>query len=307
MTGADSYVLRAAGRACKACPTLTFVVAALALLSSIMWGTSDFLGGTLARKRPPLAIVGVGQVAGLVVMVMVVLATQAWDAPIGYAAWAVLAAACGMLGLWAFYSALAMGTMGIVSPIAATGIVVPLLGGLLTGDVPSLLQAVGIVVAIAGMVSVMLPRKRDLASREPDRSAHTKSVALAGFAALMFGTSLAAIAQGSLVSAVMTMTTMRVFSVIVLGIVALAMRSFGGMTWQDMPMAVTVGVLDVGANLMYGLSAASGQLVIAAVLGSLYPVVTVLLAWQIQHERLSRLQYAGIALAMLGVVLMSAS
>lgn len=301
------------------------MAALLALLSSVLWGTSDFLGGTMSRRRPPLAVVGFSQAAGLLVMVVVVLATGAWGAPLGYLPWAILAASSGLIGLWTFYSALATGTMGVVSPIAATGIVVPLGAGLLVGDLPSMVQAAGVVVAIVGLGFVVAPESDPDVLADSDRAlfgdpeahgadssgsaesqrARWRPIILAGISALMFGTSLAAIAQGSLTSPTMTMAAMRVWSVTIMVLIALFARSVGGMTRSDLPAVFAIGAFDVGANMAYGFSAAGGELVIAAVLGSLYPVVTVILAWRIHGERLRAVQYAGVGLALVGVVLMS--
>lgn len=279
--------------------------ALLALASSVLWGTSDFLGGMLARRRPPLAIIGVGMTFGFVAMVAVATVTGSWDAPLGYLPWAIAASISGLVGLWAFYSALAIGEMGIVSPIAAAGIVVPLLGGLLVGDIPSMLQGVGVVLAMAGLAFVVAPERGVMDAATDAAATHKRSVLLAIVAAVMFGISLASIAQGSLISTVMTMTSMRACSVLIMVIVALSLRSVGGMTRRDLGPAGLIGLLDVSANLTYGYSASGGALVIAAVLGSLYPVVTVLLAWRVLQERLRKIQYAGISLALLGVVLTS--
>ena len=290
----------------------------LALLSSVLWGTSDYMGGTLSRRLPPLAVVAVSQAFGLLLMVVVVLATGSWGSPGGYVGWAILASASGLTGLWAFYTALAMGTMAIVSPIAATGIVVPIIGGMLVGDTPGAIAWAGVATAIIGLSLVLIPQKEELDTDGPAAELadsrpvphprdHRRSIALAFVAALMFGTSLAAIAQGSLISPVMTMFSMRVFACIVLFTGALMVRSLGGFGRRDLPAAALIGFFDVGANLAYGLSAQGGSLVIAAVLGSLYPVVTVLLAWRLQHERLRLAQYVGVVVALVGVVLMSAS
>ena len=277
----------------------------LALLSSVLWGTSDFMGGVLARRRPALAIVGFGMAFGLIAMLVVALLTRSWSAPLGYLPWSVIASVSGVVGLWAFYTALSIGTMGIVSPIAATGIMVPLLGGLLAGDIPTPVQAAGAVLAILGLGFVVAPERRLVDAPGDAQSVHTRSVVLAGVSALCFGTSLAAIAQGSLVSAVMTMTVMRACSVVIMIVVALCARSLGGINRPDLPVVALIGLFDVAANLTYGLSASGGALVIAAVLGSLYPVVTVLLAWRFVHERMRKIQYLGIACALLGMMFMS--
>ncbi|MEI8081758.1 MAG: DMT family transporter [Actinomycetes bacterium] len=291
------------------------MVAVLALLSSFMWGTSDFLGGRLARRRPPLAIIGFGMAFGLGAMLIVMVLTRAWQAPLGYLPWAILASVTGLVGLAMFYRALAIGTMGVVSPIAAVGIVVPLVGGLLAGDIPSAVQAAGVVFAIVGLGFVVAPEREVMDSTDAEkaetvmdsdaRSVHRQSILLAALSAVCFGLALTAIARGSLISPVMTMTTMRLCSVAMIIVVAVSLRSVGGVTRHDLPQTAIIGIFDVAANLTYGLAASGGALVVAAVLGSLYPVFTVLLAWRLLGERLRKIQYVGITLALLGVVLMS--
>ncbi len=270
------------------------MVALLALMSSLLWGTSDFLGGTIARRLPVLAVVGASQVFGLIVMLAVATATGSWASPLGYVPWAVLGAVCGVLGLLAFYEALARGTMGIVAPIAATGVVLPLIVGLVGGDVLTGVEAIGIVVAVVGLICATGPELRLGGDR--------RSLLLAMFAGVMFGITITAIAKGSLTSAVMTVTGIRIVSVSVVALLALAVRSVGGVKRHDLPALIVIGGFDTSANLCLGLAAASGQLTIAAILGSLYPVVTVLLAWRFHHERLRPVQYVGVVLAILGVI-----
>ena len=98
------------------------MAALLALLSSLLWGGADFLGGTVSRRLPALLVVGASQFAGLLAITLVAVASGELDAPTGYLPWAVAAGIAGLIGLVAFYSALAMGTMGVVSPIAALGV-----------------------------------------------------------------------------------------------------------------------------------------------------------------------------------------
>ena len=107
----------------------------LALTSSLLWGAGDFLGGTVSRRLPALAVVGVSQALALVVFLAVALATgeAAQGMPATGWAWAAAAGVSGLIGLVAFYSALAAGTMGVVAPIAALGVVVPVLAGLIGG------------------------------------------------------------------------------------------------------------------------------------------------------------------------------
>lgn len=269
----------------------------LALMSSLMWGTSDFLGGTMSRRLPVAAVVLGSQCCAFVVMVVVATATGSWGAPTGYLVWGAAAGLTGLTALTLFYAALASGTMGIVSPIAALGVLIPLGLGLLMGQLPTGGQYLGIALALIGIVLASGPELSGAASPRP--------VLLALGSAVGFGLALAFIARGSETSVIMTMTTMRTVS-LVIAVGALAVtRSLGGLRPRDVPMLTVVGGFDVLANVSYGLATQSALLPVVAVLGSLYPVATVLLARYVHHERLAPVQYAGIGVALTGVALIS--
>ena len=279
----------------------------LALLSSVLWGASDFLGGLLSRRRAAGLVVGASQAVGLVAITLVALPAGAFDDPTGYLPWAVGAGLAGLVGLVCFYAALASGTMGVVSPIAALGVVVPVLVGLARGERPETVQLVGIAVAIVGVVLASGP---ELAGR-----AGVRPVLLAAVAALGFGLALLFIAEGSRSSTLMTLVTMRATSVSVaaLALVLAVRRVSGGrlerhrlrLDRPDLLLVAVIGIGDVGANLAFGLASTRDDVSIVAVLGSLYPVVTVLLARVVLRERLGSAQSAGVALALGGVALIA--
>lgn len=275
------------------------MVAALALLSSLLWGAVDFLGGTVSRRLPAVAVVGSSQAVGLVTAVAVALAAGALSAPAGYLPWAVLAGLAGVSGLVAFYAALAVGTMGVVSPIAALGVVVPVAVALLRGESPSLPQLLGAAVAIGGVVLASGP---ELSGR-----AGVRPLLLAAGSAVGFGVALLAIAEGSRTSTLMTLVGMRATSVTVLALAAVLARTLGGLRASNLPVVAVVGVGDLTANLAFGLAATSGLVSVVAVLGSLYPVVTVLLARLVHGERLEVVQRVGVSVALGGVVLIAAA
>lgn len=280
------------------------MAALLALLSSLWWGAADFLGGTLSRRRPAAVVVGVSQAAGLLTALVVAAAAGAFGDDRGYLPWAVLSGVAGVVGLVCFYAALASGTMGVVSPIAALGVVVPVVVGLAQGDRPAVGQLVGIVVAIVGVVLASGPELSGRAGARP--------VLLAGVAAVGFGLALLAIAKGSESSTLMTLVTMRATSVSLLTValvVALARgmsRSAVVIPPRELGLIALVGIGDLAANLAFGLASRRDDISVVAVLGSLYPVVTVLLARVFHHERLGRMQTVGVALALAGVVLIAA-
>lgn len=279
------------------------VAVLLALLSSLLWGSADFLGGTLSRRRRAAVVVGVSQTAGLLLAVLVAASAGSFGDPRGYLGWAVLASVSGVIGLMSFYAALAAGTMGVVSPIAALGVVVPVVVGLALGDRPASLQLAGIAVAVLGVVLASGPELSGAAGARP--------VLLAGVAAVGFGVALLAIAKGSASSTLMTLVTMRATSVTLLAL-ALAVALTRGMARsevrfgrRELLLVALVGAGDLSANLTFGLASRRDAIAVVAVLGSLYPLVTVLLARVLHHERLGRLQAVGVALALAGVVLIA--
>lgn len=275
----------------------------LALLSSLLWGSADFLGGTISRRRMAVLVVVTSQAAGLVGIALVALLAGAVDDPTDYLWWAVGAGLAGMLGLVCFYAALAMGTMGVVSPIAALGVVVPVLVGLARGERPAAIQLAGITIAVLGVVLASGPELSGRAGARP--------LLLAALSALGFGLALLFIAEGARTSTLMTLVTMRVTSVTVLAVAlaAAARRLARGrlsLDRRDVALVTVTGMADVAANLAFGLASTRGLVSIVAVLGSLYPVVTVLLARVIHAERLGAAQTVGVAGALGGVALIAA-
>jgi drug/metabolite transporter (DMT)-like permease len=291
------------------------VAAVLALLSSLLWGTADFLGGSATRRLPVTVVVLVSQAAALVCLVPLVVLAGA--PPTGDVLGpGVAAGLVGPLALLAFYRALAIGTMGVVAPVAALGVAVPVVAGLVRGEAPSPLQLAGIAGASVGVVMACGPELRG-AGR-----GGAASLVLALAAAVGFGTVFVLLADGAsgpeagFGTVVVVLVVMRGTSVLVLsavlGLRAVAARRRGaepalplGLA-PALPVLVVIGLFDVGANGTYAVATQSGLVSVTAVLASLYPVVTALLAWRLHDERLARVQWGGVALAMAGVVLLGA-
>lgn len=274
------------------------MAALLALCSSLLWGAADFLGGTASRRRAALAVVAGSQAFGLLAAAALVLVTTAWHDPGGYAVPGLAAGLVGLVGLTAFYAGLATGRMGVVAAISALGLVVPVLVGLIRGDRPSLLAALGMVVAAAGAVAASGPELRAGVGRRP--------LGFALLAALCFGLVQVALAEGSRHSVPMTLLVMRATTVTLLLVGAALLRTRGGLERSDLAGLAAIGLCDVLANGLYAAATVRGLLSVVAVLGSLYPAVTVVLARVIHHERLSRVQDLGVAAALVGVVLIAA-
>jgi drug/metabolite transporter (DMT)-like permease len=276
-----------------------------ALLSSVLWGTSDFLGGTASRRLPPIAVVVTSEAIGLLGPLVVALATGDVTAPAHYVGWALLAAAAGSAGILAFYRALATGTMGVVAPIAALGVAVPVVVGVAQGDRPGVLSAAGIVVAIAGVVLAGGP---ELSAPDRSRAAAARPLLLAAVAAAGFGVVFVAIDRGARTSTVMTLVVMRAASVLLLLVTG---ALIGGLrrlrvSRSDLPVLAVIGGFDVGANASFAYATHQGLLSLVAVLSSLYPAITAVLARLVHSEELGRLQLVGVFGALAGVVLIAA-
>ncbi len=269
----------------------------LALLSSLVWGLSDFLGGTLSKKRKAVAVIGGSQSFGLLFVSLLAIAFQTWTW--NQSVWinGAIAGAMGLFGLVCFYTALATGQMGIVAPISSLSAVVPVTIGLVQGEQPSTMQLAGIVVALIGVILASGPELNGKVDPRP--------VLLALFAAVTFGFCVYFMAQGARINPTMTVTAMRAVQVLLVIVLFLAIRNLGGLVKRDIPMLATIGASDAGANVLYTFAASLGLLSVVSVLGSLYPIVTVLLAWWIHKERLMRVQYIGIAITFSGVALLA--
>ena len=212
-----------------------------------------------------------------------------------------------------FYQALAIGTMGVVAPLAALGVIVPVVIGIFSGALPSILCIAGIVIAIVGVVATAGPGGGDTHT-----SGHTRSILLAIGAAVGFGLLQYAISGGSKYSTVMTMVAMRSTSVPVLALISLfTLRSTlrtplqrreaaASFTPRALAVLLMIGVFDVSANLLFAIATVSGSLAVVAVLGSLYPAATVLLARIVDHEKLTGLQDIGVLAAVTGVAMIAA-
>ena len=276
---------------------------ALALLSSLLWGTADFFGGLFTKRMAAVVVVLVSQAIALAMILPTVWLLGGFDDPSGYFWWGVGAGIVGPVGLVSFYWALSIGTMGVVSPIAATGIVVPVAWGLFQGEQPSTWQYLGIVI---GFVGVILASGPDAPRDGAEREAHTRSIVLALIAALGFGGSFVCLDGGGEFSIGMTLVVQRSTSVLLMVVPVVAFTRLAGLRWRDLPGLAGVGAGDAAANGAFAWSSTLGLLSVTSVLGSLYPVATLLLARIVLKERLTRLQLFGVGGALCGIVLLAA-
>jgi drug/metabolite transporter (DMT)-like permease len=273
----------------------------LALAASLSWGLGDFLAGLRTRRLPVVTVLVVSQAAGLTSIALVVALRGAGPPEARHLGYAALAGAAGAVGLAALYRGLAVGPMSIVAPISATAAVVPVVFGVLSGERPTAAQGAGIALAVAGvLLAARAPRAEGL------RRTVAAGVGLALVAALAFGLLLVALGEASEGDALWGTLIMRATSFGLLCLAALALRPSFALAQRDLPALLLIGVLDTLGNALFALATTKSLLSLAAVLGQLYPVVTVLLARIVLGERLSGGQAAGVAGAFAGVALITA-
>jgi drug/metabolite transporter (DMT)-like permease len=268
---------------------------ALGLGSSIAWGVSDFLGGLQSRRISALTVLLVTQPVGLVLALLLAVTVGGDPLSARDAAIAVGAGVAAVLALGAFYRAMALGSVSVVSTIGALGVLVPVAAGLARGEQPAAVQAVGACAAIAGVV---------LVAREPDpewRAAGRASVGLAALAALGFGTFFLGLDVSSGPNPAWTIVAARAGGVVALLAAGLAVRPSMQIEQGMVPALVAIGVLDITANSLFAVATSHGLLSLVAVAGSMYSAVTVLLARFVLGERLARSQQAGVVVALAGV------
>lgn len=286
------------------------MTALFALATSLLWGLADFGGGVLTRRAPALTVVVVSQVIAAVVLGVIVVATDGWSEGGPQLWFAVAAGAVGPVAMLSFYKALALGPMGVVSPLGSLGVAVPVSIGLVVGERPGLLQCAGVAVAVAGIVMAGGPQLRGAPVQR-------QAVLLTLVAAFGFGAVMALIAEASttVTGLFLALFVQRITNVTVGGAAlyasvrrgarALPEEGGGAVVLAALPALTFVGLADVAANGTYSIAAQHGPVTVAAVLASLYPVVTALAARGLLGERLRGVQAAGAGLALLGTVLLA--
>lgn len=280
------------------------MAAVLALVSSVMWGVADFVGGTASRRATSLQVVVLSTPLGVIPLAVVVLLVPGTISP---GVWwvALIAGTAGAVGILLLYQVLAIGPMGVMSPVTAVvGGLVPVVVGLVLGERPGLLAYAGMVLAFLAVVLVSIEPKQAHAHTPPVR---LPVLGLALVCGVLLGVYLAAIGVAPDDSGLWTVLLSRIVSSVVLAVVALASLGRGAVNRAVLGAALVIGCLDAGANALYRLAAGQGMLSVVAVLGALYPAATVVLAAVFHRERLRGVQQLGLAAALAGVALLALS
>ena len=272
---------------------------ALSLTASCAWGVADFSAGLMSRRLSVLTVMVCVQLVGLVVSALLVLVSGDRFPHGDAVAGAVLAGCSGLTGLTIFYRALSIGTMSIVAPIAATGVALPLLVGLVGGDHPASTQAVGLGAAVVGvLLAAREPSSERLAGRM--RGAGLALLAALGFGGYFIGAHVGARGGVPWLLLLSHSVTLPFALAIVLS------RRFAIPAPRDLLALIGIGGFDLAATALYGIANRHGSLSIVSVVGSLYPLTTLLLARRFLHERIARSQAVGVSLALGGVALIAA-
>lgn len=270
----------------------------LATVCAVVYGTADFFGGLASKRSQVLSVVVLSQLAGLALILgMLPLLPGTFSDRALF--WGLLAGLSGAAGLALFYRALATGVMSVVAPTtAATSAALPVLYGLATGERPQFWALVGVVLALGSIVLISQGRSAGTSTSLP-------SVLVALAAGAGFGGFFILLAMAPSEAGLWPLVGARLSSVTAVAVTALLARRTLRPGPGSLHIIVAAGVLDMAANVLYLLAQRQGLLSLVAVLVSLYPASTLLLARQVLGERLRAVQVAGVACALGAVALIA--
>jgi drug/metabolite transporter (DMT)-like permease len=267
-------------------------------VAALTWGSGDFGGGLLTKRTPVLGVVLVSQLVGIVIaLALAFVRGETMPAP-SDVPWSIVGGVGGGIGIVALYHGLATGRMGVVAPV--TGVLaaaIPVTLGVLTEGPPPVLVVVGIGLAIVAVIFV---------SRVDDGRSGPSGIGVALIAGVAIGSFGIAINQISAGHTFGPLTIIRATeAVLIVGVIVIGRQAWR-MDRRWLPAMAGVGVLDMAGNAAFILAVQAGSLAIAAILSSLYPVTTVILATVFLHERVTRAHAVGIALAVGAIVCIAA-
>lgn len=273
---------------------------ALALAAAASWGLADFLAGLASRRVSVPIVLFLVEGGGLVVILAIALLSGASFFEDSRDAWSALAGGLsGVLGLGCFYAALSIGTMSVVAPISSAGVALPVLVGVISGDRPSAISALGLVAIVAGVVLASREEHDDAAQAAASR----RAIVLALISAVGFGGFFALTDAPADASVPWTLVLARGAAMPFVAAVILArMPEPARRPGRRLALGLAaVGTIDLMATSLIALANTKGDLSVVSVLGGMYPVMTVVLAAVVLKERVAAPQLLGIALALGGV------
>lgn len=267
------------------------------LAASLCWGSGDFSGGLATRRANSSSVVVAAYATGFVLLIALALIVRERLPSAIDMFWGGLAGIVGALGLIAFYSALSRGRMGIVAPVAAMfTAALPVVFIAFTAGLPTLFQLLGFALALIAIFLISRPE------RAKGRPVGIELALLAGCA---FGCFFILISRVNHASTYWPLAVARLTSVLFLFIILRLRRQPLLPSLKVAPLILLAGILDALGNAFFVLASHSGRLDVAAVLSSLYPAATVLLAALLLRERVTRIQFLGILFALIAIPLIS--
>jgi drug/metabolite transporter (DMT)-like permease len=285
------------------------MIVVLSLAAALFYGAADFCGGLASRRTSSLAVVVWSQLAGLLVLGLALPLVPGIPRPVDLA----IGAFCGISGAVAvalLYRALAIGVMGVVSPVTAVlAAAIPVIWAFLHGERPTPLALAGICCALVAVVLISASAAPAAVeaplARKPPRALLPPGIASALASGTAFGIFFIILAKTHADAGLFPLLGTRLASLGILALGALVLRRSLRIWRPGLRTIVIAGVLDMLANVLYVVAAHRGELSIVAVLTSLYPAGTVALAALILRERLMRVQWIGVAAAFAGVICIS--
>jgi drug/metabolite transporter (DMT)-like permease len=269
----------------------------LGLASAASWGAGDFSGGLASRRAPLLGVLALGQAAGATLIVATALLLAEPLPPPGALTFGVAAGACGMVGLAALYRGLAVGRMSVVAPVSAVlAAALPVVWGALSEGLPPASKLAGFALGLAGIW---------LVARAGTPGGGRGGLRLALVAGCGFGAFLVLMDRGAEGGTFWPLAAARGTSLTLALLWAVARGRPAAPPRSAVPLVLLSGTLDAGGNAFFVLASQAGRLDVAAVLSSMYPASTVLLAAVLLRERLTRAQGAGIAAVLAAIVLIA--
>ncbi|HEV8105012.1 MAG TPA: DMT family transporter, partial [Gaiellaceae bacterium] len=242
----------------------------LALGASLAWGIADFVGPLLSRTLGTLRVLLWAQVGGALGIAIVVAVRG--EGPAGWGVvFAIAAAIGGTAGLYAYYRGMQLGTMSVVAPIAGASAIIPVVFGIATGDDPSAAQIAGIACAIVGVALASIEH------REGSRRL-AAGVGLALLAALGFGFYFPWMHAAGKVDFWWASLIFRTTALFLIASAVAVRRPQLRLTRRQLAIVFAVGIGDTIGNALFAASSGQGLVSLTAVLASLYPIVTVILA-----------------------------
>jgi drug/metabolite transporter (DMT)-like permease len=270
----------------------------LALLSAVLYGAADFIGGIGTKRAGAIPIVLLSQASGLVLVVLMLPVLPGAYPLRSDLLWGAAAGLTGGVGVALLYRALAIGIMAVVAPITAVcAVTIPVVVSLVLGDRPVPLAAAGIVL---GIISIVLVSQQRTVERSAPRRSGVGTALASGVAIGLF---FLALARTGPEAGMWPLVTARLVSVALFAGVALSGRVSLRLPPEIAGLAVVCGAIDMLANALYLLASRQGPLSIVVTLSSLYPASTVVLARVILRERLNLWQLSGVGCALAAVVL----